>query len=310
MTEDKKATEQLPMQHSEGIAIIRDVIASSRRAKFDGKMWIVYVQPPPSVGKYPEQSVQLTVDQYNRYQAWLTGDDKIQKCLPDLTIRQREILITGFGNFNNEDGPPHRGEVIAFGERLWPPPALATYSYDHLVDAVWRFRHDNEVLLRNGESVDSRARLIRRDNQEAEDDCFGPLVAPCDQSPPSERIIFRLVDHLAQLMVKNPEGECQWPSETPVRKTVSEQIELLRAEVADLNDRIGYLREMETVEMWDVGGLLSGPPPPRAKQWLQTGYLSPNLSVSELENVKAQIVSAMQWHLNELNRRIAELKGD
>src|SRR5262249_45962597 len=92
----------------------------------------------------------------------------------------------------------------------------------------------------------------------------------------------------------------------------NEQIESLCAEVADLNERIAYLREMEAVEnnteVWDVGELLLGPlPPPRAQQWLQTGYLSPNLSVSELENVKDQIVSAMQGRLDELDRRIAAL---
>lgn len=52
----------------------------------------------------------------------------------------------------------------------------------------------------------------------------------------------------------------------------------------------------------------SGRLPTRAEEWLKTGRLSPNLSVSELENVKAQIVSAMQWHLDELDRRIAEIQ--
>lgn len=46
--------------------------------------------------------------------------------------------------------------------------------------------------------------------------------------------------------------------------------------------------------------------PTRAEEWLKTGHLSPNLSVSELENIKAQIIAAMQWHLNELDRRITE----
>jgi hypothetical protein len=46
--------------------------------------------------------------------------------------------------------------------------------------------------------------------------------------------------------------------------------------------------------------------PTRAEEWLKTGRLSPNLSISELESVKAQIISAMQWHLTELDRRIAE----
>jgi hypothetical protein len=36
---------------------------ANRRAEFDGEMWIAFVQPP---GKYPEQSVRLTIDQYNR----------------------------------------------------------------------------------------------------------------------------------------------------------------------------------------------------------------------------------------------------
>ena len=46
--------------------------------------------------------------------------------------------------------------------------------------------------------------------------------------------------------------------------------------------------------------------PTRAEEWLKTGRLSPNLSISELESGKAQIVSAMQWHFDELDRRIAE----
>jgi len=224
---------------------------STRRVEFDGEMWVVYVQPPSPAGKYPERSVRLTIDQYNRYQTWLTGNDAIQKCLPDLPIRQREILITGFDNFDTAEDQPRRPEVIAFGERLWPPPALASYRYDQLVSAAWRFRGINENLLRCGKDVEPRGRFIQQDNQEAESDNFGPLVAPVDRMRPSERIIFRLVDHLAQLMLKNPDGECQWPSEKPVVQTTSEEIELLCAEVEGLNERIEYLREMEKIEQED-----------------------------------------------------------
>lgn len=56
----------------------------------------ITVTPPAFVGTRP-QSVNLTDDQYRRYQQWLDGE-LIQRALPDLSGAEREILLTGIGD--------------------------------------------------------------------------------------------------------------------------------------------------------------------------------------------------------------------
>jgi hypothetical protein len=159
-------------------------------------------------------------------------------------------------------------EAIIFGERLWPPPPLTAYSYDQLTEAARRFRSTNEDLLRTGEGVASGARLIQQDNQEAYNDGYGPLVAPCDQFLPEDQIIFRLVDHMAELMAKDPEGECQWP---PLVARVSHE--------------------------WN--------PERAAEEWIHYGRSPNTVNASELESVKAQVVHIMQLRLSELDQLTA-----
>jgi hypothetical protein len=62
----------------------------------DGSVTI-HVQPPPIIGKYPEVSVKLTEDQFERYQWWRRGK-LIQEALPDLSDDDRELLMTGLRN--------------------------------------------------------------------------------------------------------------------------------------------------------------------------------------------------------------------
>src|SRR5215469_3781301 len=61
--------------------------------------WRVCVKPPTFlVGDLPEQHVDLTLDQFERFLKWQNGDGMIQNMLPDLTASQREILISGLGD--------------------------------------------------------------------------------------------------------------------------------------------------------------------------------------------------------------------
>ena len=59
--------------------------------------YVVYVKPPDFVGT-PEVSVLLTPDQYARYLQWRDGPLMIQDALPDLSISEREMLMSGLGD--------------------------------------------------------------------------------------------------------------------------------------------------------------------------------------------------------------------
>jgi len=71
--------------------------APSRRVEKTDDGYVVHVRPPPMIGDFPEVSVQLTEDQYERYQWWRRGK-LIQEALPDLSVDQREMLMTGLCN--------------------------------------------------------------------------------------------------------------------------------------------------------------------------------------------------------------------
>jgi hypothetical protein len=77
-----------------------DVMRPVRRnvQQSDGS-WIAYVKAPPFMGT-PEVNVRLTADQYRRYQLWRDGHVMIQEALPELSIDQREMLLSGLDNGN------------------------------------------------------------------------------------------------------------------------------------------------------------------------------------------------------------------
>ena|SRR5215467_4629439 len=53
---------------------------------------------PPEFMRLREQQLTLTTDQYARYLEWLGGGVLIQDILPDLTVDQREVLLSGIGS--------------------------------------------------------------------------------------------------------------------------------------------------------------------------------------------------------------------
>jgi hypothetical protein len=77
------------------IDMIDPSFAAKRRVVQVEDGYVVYVTPPPIIGKFPTNSVKLTNDQYQRYLLWREGPVMIQEALPELTIDQREILMTG-----------------------------------------------------------------------------------------------------------------------------------------------------------------------------------------------------------------------
>ena len=58
--------------------------------------WLVTITPKPMWG-LPSVQIQLTDDQYIRYLDWQLRNCLIQDCLPDLSLADREILMTGIG---------------------------------------------------------------------------------------------------------------------------------------------------------------------------------------------------------------------
>lgn len=58
--------------------------------------FIVTVTPPSFIG-LPGASVKLTKDQFDRYNQWRNKDGMIQDLLPELSIVDREILMSGIG---------------------------------------------------------------------------------------------------------------------------------------------------------------------------------------------------------------------
>jgi hypothetical protein len=70
----------------------------SRRVEQTKKGWRVYVTPPTTVGRYPEVSVLLSDEQYSRYLRWRNEGMMIQEALPELSVSEREKLMTGLGD--------------------------------------------------------------------------------------------------------------------------------------------------------------------------------------------------------------------
>jgi hypothetical protein len=72
-------------------------MSPTRRIEQTDNGYIVHVRPPDFMG-CPEVSVFLTPDQYKRYVQWRDQDVMIQDALPDLSISEREMLISGLGD--------------------------------------------------------------------------------------------------------------------------------------------------------------------------------------------------------------------
>jgi hypothetical protein len=68
--------------------------APKREVAVEGVNYRITVTPPDWVGA-KGQSILLTPDQYSRYEKWLHSNYLIQDVLPDLTDEEREILING-----------------------------------------------------------------------------------------------------------------------------------------------------------------------------------------------------------------------
>ncbi len=67
----------------------------SRRVEKRGQTYLIHVKPPATIGSYPEVTVMLTEDQYERYKLWRDRSLMIQEALPDLPPDIRELLMTG-----------------------------------------------------------------------------------------------------------------------------------------------------------------------------------------------------------------------
>jgi len=52
---------------------------------------------PPSWSHFSPSTIRLTEDQVKRYERWLTDDTLIQDAFPELSLDQREILLSGIG---------------------------------------------------------------------------------------------------------------------------------------------------------------------------------------------------------------------
>lgn len=59
--------------------------------------WEVTVTPPHFF-HLPGRTLTLTHDQHVRYKQWRDGRMMIQEALPELSISEREILMTGLGD--------------------------------------------------------------------------------------------------------------------------------------------------------------------------------------------------------------------
>lgn len=69
-----------------------------REAIQNEKGWLVTVTPSEWSGFTESSSIQLTNDQYARYRQWLDNGSLIQHVLSELTMAQREILMSGIGD--------------------------------------------------------------------------------------------------------------------------------------------------------------------------------------------------------------------
>jgi hypothetical protein len=74
-------------------------LGPKREAVRDGDHWIVRITPASWTSFKNPSEIVLTHDQYGRYLAWLqTGVHLLVNILPELTNRQRELLICGISS--------------------------------------------------------------------------------------------------------------------------------------------------------------------------------------------------------------------
>lgn len=73
-------------------------IGPKREAIQDDTGWLVTVTPPEWSG-FKASTLHLTEDQYIRYLDWtIRGVELIQDHLPDLSLAEQEILMSGIGD--------------------------------------------------------------------------------------------------------------------------------------------------------------------------------------------------------------------
>ena len=70
-------------------------MTATRRVEQNGEGFIVHVKPPAIMKQDREVAVHLTVDQYKRYVLWRAGAGMIQDMLDDLSVDEREKLMSG-----------------------------------------------------------------------------------------------------------------------------------------------------------------------------------------------------------------------
>ena len=74
-------------------------LTRSERYVSERNMWEITIQPPAWSGLTKAGTIFLTEDQHRRYCQWLKDGTLIQDVFPELSLSQREILISGI----NED---------------------------------------------------------------------------------------------------------------------------------------------------------------------------------------------------------------
>lgn len=64
--------------------------------EIDDNLYRVTVTPPAWSGYKKGKSIDLTLNQFERYKEWMLNNvDMIQDVFPELTAEQREILLNG-----------------------------------------------------------------------------------------------------------------------------------------------------------------------------------------------------------------------
>jgi hypothetical protein len=112
------------------------------------------------------------------------------------------------------DLPSEQQEIVMFGQRLWPRTEhqFGTYEYKQLCAAIWYFKGQNEWLAcsKVGETPGSRAILMRLSirwlSEYADVDCVA------DETRGKVKKVYQLIQMLAGLLERNPNGECVAPS--------------------------------------------------------------------------------------------------
>ena len=103
-----------------------------------------------------------------------------------------------------------RGEVIMFGEPLWPrvDDQRGEYDFVQLCAAVWTFRDLDTYLQLGDKSPAGRAIMIRNLTRWL-NEYFGKITDGDTRS--KIRKTFSLIHTISVLMKRAPDGECRMP---------------------------------------------------------------------------------------------------